>query len=456
MKNVIPFAGAALALAFALPGLPAAAEEAEPATGGTWHDLTWTLEDHTLIVSGEGELAAETDRLGRITAAPDWSTHADEIYDIILTDGITGIGSRALAGYPHLQQITLPASLTDLSPYALSDNPELSAIDGIGNVETFHFACLSGTAYIAEHPFIIRDGRLYYAEGTDLNVPEGVTEIMPFAFGNLTGETYLTYADGRFGAVPVTVMLPEGVEIIHDNAFAFCAGLTEIELPDSVTSIGAHAFYDCVRLQSLTLGENVESVGEQALFNCKSLEVLTVSNPETVLSEEAYGLCYNWERAIEARHNDEGPRRMSDAQYEKALADLAADPYCLDTELAAFAVHFPETKPYSGISFSSTLLGISDPANLYTAGTIRGYADSTAQGFAEQNALAFEPIEPPLPGDVNLDGVVDIMDVIRLNRYLLGAQTLTQRERMAADFDTNDHIDETDSLSILRYVVGMR
>ncbi len=58
-----------------------------------------------------------------------------------------------------------------------------------------------------------------------------------------------------------------------------------------------------------------------------------------------------------------------------------------------------------------------------------------------------------LPGDVNLDGTVDIMDVISINRYLLGSNTLGPVAKKNADVDGTGTIDTTDSLLILKYVV---
>ena len=56
-------------------------------------------------------------------------------------------------------------------------------------------------------------------------------------------------------------------------------------------------------------------------------------------------------------------------------------------------------------------------------------------------------------GDVNGDGTVDIMDVIALNKFLLGSSTLDTTAKTRADADRNGELDSTDSLNILKYVV---
>ena len=56
---------------------------------------------------------------------------------------------------------------------------------------------------------------------------------------------------------------------------------------------------------------------------------------------------------------------------------------------------------------------------------------------------------------MNLDGSIDIMDVIALNKFLLGTDKLSDASKAAADADGNKALDSTDSLNILKYVVEL-
>lgn len=58
-------------------------------------------------------------------------------------------------------------------------------------------------------------------------------------------------------------------------------------------------------------------------------------------------------------------------------------------------------------------------------------------------------------GDVNVDDEVDILDVIMLNKFLLGSATLKKTQQANADIDQNGKLDSTDSLMILKYVVKL-
>ncbi len=69
----------------------------------------------------------------------------------------------------------------------------------------------------------------FYGEKTlsDVNIPEGVTEIGKFAYARSSVEA---------------VSIPQGVTSIGYAAFYHCDDLTEVNIPDSVTSIGNNAF----------------------------------------------------------------------------------------------------------------------------------------------------------------------------------------------------------------------
>ena len=58
-------------------------------------------------------------------------------------------------------------------------------------------------------------------------------------------------------------------------------------------------------------------------------------------------------------------------------------------------------------------------------------------------------------GELTGDGIIDIMDVILLNRSILGSTTLGAEQREAADVDSDGEITTTDSLYLLKYIVRL-
>ena len=56
---------------------------------------------------------------------------------------------------------------------------------------------------------------------------------------------------------------------------------------------------------------------------------------------------------------------------------------------------------------------------------------------------------------MNADLDVDILDVIALNKYILGVSALNPSQTAAADADGNHKVDSVDSLMILKYVLEL-
>lgn len=55
----------------------------------------------------------------------------------------------------------------------------------------------------------------------------------------------------------VSVVIPEGIENIADNAFSFCTNLSSVQFPQSLKNIGRQAFLSCRRLSQCALPDQV-------------------------------------------------------------------------------------------------------------------------------------------------------------------------------------------------------
>ncbi|MBQ4465077.1 MAG: dockerin type I repeat-containing protein [Oscillospiraceae bacterium] len=100
-----------------------------------------------------------------------------------------------------------------------------------------------------------------------------------------------------------------------------------------------------------------------------------------------------------------------------------------------------------------------------TAAQIAGYEQHPHVGFksglaakadglpeeTQPSSVEFTPL--PLQGDLNEDGSRDILDVILLNKYLLGSCTLTESQKCSADTTADGVLAPEDSLTLLHWIV---
>ena len=80
----------------------------------------------------------------------------------------------------------------------------------------------------------------------------------------------------------------------------------------------------------------------------------------------------------------------------------------------------------------------------------------TAEEYKSSAKLIPLSLCPNAQGDVNNSGDVDILDVIALNKHVLGVQELSESAIPAADMDGNKEVDSSDSLALLKTILGIQ
>lgn len=107
-----------------------------------------------------------------------------------------------------------------------------------------------------------------------------------------------------------SVVIPDFVAEIGDNAFEDCTNLTSIVIPDSVTSIGHYkvnierfdggytfhsgggsTFANCTSLKSVSIGKGITSIPAYAFSGCTSLTSVTIPNSVTHVGAGAFEDC---------------------------------------------------------------------------------------------------------------------------------------------------------------------
>ncbi len=247
-------AAAVIAFPCTAPGLKhvtAIAEEALTETvSGTHENLSWSIEDGVLTISGEGEMAAIADSYGRVLPR-NYPWNAYEYTYLIIEDGITYISERAFAE-SEMAEMELPQSLTGIGMYAFSKTKIASLV-------------------IPETIEVLEVGAFYICRKlADIRIDAKLTEIPSLCFENTIIET---------------IELPESLTIIGNNAFCRCLNLTQIDIPDSVIEIQSNAFGMCPEIKNVDLHEGIVTLGAK-VFAGTGITELNI--PDSVVEYGAF------------------------------------------------------------------------------------------------------------------------------------------------------------------------
>ena len=256
------------------------------------------------------------------------------IKEVVIEEGVTGIGEEAFASCVSMTSVSIPDTVTSVGKDAFSrtkvsyttyddvkylgnETDKYLVACGLNSQDVVQFnihndckAIAGGAfenssnlkgAYIPDGVISIGDDAFKNCHSlTSIVIPDGVTIIGSSAFENCDSLTSITIPDsvksigdyafsGCYSLTGITI--PDGVTSIGSSAFQYCYSLTGITIPDSVTRIGDQAFYWCDSLTSITIPDSVTCIGNQAFENCDSLTSITIPDSVTSIGMQAFSGC---------------------------------------------------------------------------------------------------------------------------------------------------------------------
>ena len=440
-------------------GLMASAEE-ETRSGTCGDGTKWQIDStDTLTVSGTGA----------VTETP-WLAYQDSIRQLVVEEGVTSLPDEAFRGCGQMVSASLPDSLQSIGTAAFWMCSSLEAVTIPAGVTTLGYEVFykcdllpgfsvaeDNTAYTADNGILYsKDKSMLIAypklkTDTAFTVPDGVKSIQPAAFSE---NPYLE-----------SVALSDSVEEILTSAFYNCLSLTELTvsegnasfvsddgvlyskdrtavvaypmakegtsytIPDGVTKIGASAFAGA-DLSAVTIPSGVTAIDMDAFYNCTDLTAVTLPDSVTSIGDPAFTHTGLTEVDVPAGVEQVGYYAFYD---------------CDDLKTA---------------TFRNPDCDICNDADTLPKGTVlRGYADSSAQLYAEKYERTFEELSAETAftlGDVNADGSINAKDAneVLIAAAKLGAgidSGLTEVMESAADVTADDKINAKDAALILRY-----
>lgn len=223
--------------------------------------------------------------------------HGSKFTKVTLSNDVTSIGEKAFYNCNSIESLTIGSGITSIGRDAFSGcTGELT---------------INGNIPDASSSFL---GSFYDSNFTKVTIGHSVTSIGKYAFynnGNLSevcisdvaawcrigfGNLYanpLYYAHNLYlnGELVTDLVIPNEVDFIEQNTFAYCTSIESITLHEGITEVGDSAFYNCSRLAEVYCKPTTPPIGSDYMlsYNASSRKIYVPT-----ISVEAYKTADGW------------------------------------------------------------------------------------------------------------------------------------------------------------------
>ncbi len=183
---------------------------------------------------------------------------------------------------PGVTEVVVPDGVTEILFWAFHDCTSLTSITIPDSLTEIGFCAFEGCTLL-----------------TSIIIPNSVTKIGKETFKDCTSLTSITLPDGvkeiggnAFSGTPWLENFPNDFVIVGDSLLIKYKGSDKsVTVADSVTEIGNYAFSDCKKLTRITLPNSVTKIGDHAFMDCKKLTSITLPDSVTEIGDGAFYNC---------------------------------------------------------------------------------------------------------------------------------------------------------------------
>ncbi len=420
-------------------------------SGQMTETISWNIDENgTLIISGKGKMCDYSGGLYSDVLGYSPFYLNENIKNVIIEEGITGIGNYTFKECKNLRSVTLPSTLSDI-PMGAFANTGLTEVTIPNGVKKLIQDCFAGCTQLKK--VTLPDGLKMIGFSafngcralSDINIPETVDTIDDYAFAdctslksinipdkveriyfrtfmNCTALEDITFGKGitqiQNGALNNTkwladrkeesgmvivnnilidgkectgnVIIPDGVKCIAEGAFEG-SRITDIVMPDSVVSIGDNAFGRCSKLSSVKLSQNLTDIGEYAFSRCTSLTRIELPDSLSVIDQYVFAENGNLVKVVL-------PKNINDIGYNAFNGCYRLESIFIPKKIMNIS---------DGAFEGCSNLVIQSDDNVY----VRKYAENAKikYEYVESAPLA---LRQTTAGDANCDGKVNMADVV--------------------------------------------
>ena len=428
--------------------------------------------------------------------------HCVKLSHVELPNTIESIGSYAFHNAP-LYEMKLPESLKTIGNWAFQSCRNLSTLYIPMNVEQIG-SCITSDTPFMESVIVDEDNPKYDSRGNCNAIIETVTNTLLLACKNtVIPNTVTTIGTNAYCWCKgiQSIILPNSVTKIDNQGIYGCIDLESIKIPNSVTSIGEKAFMYCDSLKSVIVDISVPlPIGEQTFSNrtkaflyvpygCKAAyeaadywkefkEIIEVI-PDNYLHADDVTVRPGVQKTIALQLDNEntfvaGEFRLQLPAGMRMETDEDGDPVAnlvsgrsnkhtlMVTDEGNGLYHFMF---YSGqnraiLGNSGDFISLSVIADegvddgSYTAKLKNVFFSTDDEKRIDLPDVSFNiNVLDYTPGDVNGDGSLNVMDVVKLVNYIMGRNP-SDFFFAAADMDENGKINVMDLVNVVEVIMA--
>lgn len=171
-----------------------------------------------------------------------------------------------------IHKLIIPSSINRISNYAFMQSDEIDEI--ILSPDNKEFISPQGSNAI-----LSKDGKTLILGCRSTIIPEGVEVIGDNAFMGRYSKLFLR--------------IPETVHTIGCGAFKYCNTLFELEIPQSVQLIDSEAFSHCLNLKTVLLKTSVDAISSNTFSHCYNLTNVNLTENDVEILNYAFSGCLN-------------------------------------------------------------------------------------------------------------------------------------------------------------------
>lgn len=253
------------------------------------------------------------------------------------------------------------------------------------------------------------------------------TELSSVDFSQAKNLSYIgMFAFKGCSSLSGKLVLPYNITFIDSAAFQACTSLDSVVINANINEIPSQMFYRCDSLNNVVINSDIEKIGSFAFADCPSLTYIEIPRSVNYIANSAF---INDEITLGVYYNSYAHTFAVD----KSIDYIILDPENIPTESPTVPVPTEQStesiveKPTTPATEASTDAVIEEPTQ--------------ADGY--------------YLGDVNGDGVVDIIDATLIQRYSAKLLIDVEYEISHGDVDENNSVDDIDATLIRRYLASI-